>query len=289
MIVGQDGNASVPIKHDYWAHFSGDLNHIFEGQQTRLQLAVFEGRRNSRKPIKIQNPQVEVSAFIKGTGQVSLGVWGLRDDGRGGDETAGDARYSLSFVPSDIVPDGSSPELRMSASYSVPVYEQPGQPSWKEGVSLSRAHYHSTAPFEFTGRFRESVEEGSLVIYAGVQVGQPGWYKLRALLFNANGDPVAKSIIDETLDGQATEVRFLFFGRVLRQHNKSTSYVLQRVDGYLFEPGVPPPRQQVRPIVDAYRTQAYQPQRFSEAEWDSAQKRRRLDMLRQVKRKGLPY
>ncbi|MBR56968.1 MAG: hypothetical protein CMH54_02800 [Myxococcales bacterium] len=280
---------SSSVHHNIWAVFTGNLRHVFEGDAVHTQLVVARGRSGTSPHLQLQNPEIEIAMFLPDEGVVSLHKGRFLDDGRGYDREANDGIYSFSFVPSQVVPKGASGEVKMRATYAIPFHEGPSGTTWKEGMSMFRFSYYQKAPMEFTGRFRETIEEGSLVVYAGVKIQQPGWYKLRSLLFDATGAPVAQSMIDEEFDTNVDEVRFVFFGRVLRQHKVGGPYTVGRVDGYLFEPGVPPPRPQVRAIVDGYETRTYEPTAFSDAEWDSPAKQRRLDLLREVRSKGLPY
>ena len=154
------------------------------------------------------------------------------------------------------------------------------------GKAVFHFHYRDNPPLTFTGQFHEEIVDGSLVIVAGAQVHEAGWFKLRGLLFDADGEPVAYYTFDDDLALTDNVVPFQFFGKILHEHGKGGPYTLRRLDGFLFKEREAPPWDQVYPLVDAYTTQAYKASDFSDKEWESPKKERRLRMLEKLNRSG---
>ena len=134
----------------------------------------------------------------------------------------------------------------------------------------------SAEPARFTGTFRDALEDGSLAIYAGVEVTKPGWYNIDANLWDARGEPVAYTRYKGELAQGRREVRLVFFGKVLRDHGSPGPFVLDQLRGALIDPQRDPEHQWMRPLDGAYKTAAHALEAFSPERWHSEKKERLL-------------
>jgi len=169
-----------------------------------------------------------------------------------------------------------------------------------------KTHFFSSpqAPAKFTGNFRERLDKGSLIIQAELQVRLVGNYRLEANLLAADGTPVAHARSEGKLGGGTQWAEFLFFGKVLRDSRQPGPYKLTGLRGQQLNLPINPemlslPPEQVEkilasteqtepikraiiPWIGEYRTEAYQLNQFSDAEWDSEFKRERIKELERL-------
>lgn len=169
-----------------------------------------------------------------------------------------------------------------------------------------KTHFFSTpqAPAKFTGKFQERLEKGSLIIQAELQVRLAGSYRIEANLLADNGDPVAHARTDVRLGGGTQWVELLFFGKIFRDRRIPGPYKLAGLRGQQMNLPINPddltlPPEQVEkilattqqtepikrgiiPWIGEYRTEAYQLNQFSDAEYDSEFKRQRIAELERL-------
>ncbi|HEX3759189.1 MAG TPA: hypothetical protein VHW23_10800 [Kofleriaceae bacterium] len=136
-------------------------------------------------------------------------------------------------------------------------------------------------PARFTGAFRDTVEAGSLVIHAGVAVETPGHYVIDCNLFDAADQPVAWSRFKGELAAGAHEADLLYFGKVILDGHARGPFHIGQLRGARFAPGLDPDLEQMPPFSGSYTTAPYPPEAFSDAEYDSPDKQRMLDLLGQ--------
>jgi hypothetical protein len=125
-------------------------------------------------------------------------------------------------------------------------------------------------PARFTGSFREELENGSLAIYAGIEVFEAGPYMIEANLFDADRKPAVYMIgrMLEFVKG-TSEVRLEAFGRVIHERDAKAPFTVANLRGYLFYPGKDPDRKLMPDYPSEYHTHAYSPDDFSDEEfWD---------------------
>lgn len=136
-------------------------------------------------------------------------------------------------------------------------------------------------PARFTGSFGDSVEDGSLALHAGIDVAAAGHYVIDANLFDAAAQPVAWSRFKGELATGGHDVALVFFGKVLRDGNAHGPFHLGQLRGARYAPGLDPDLEQMPPFTGAYATRAYPGDAFSDAEYDSPEKQRMLELLGQ--------
>lgn len=140
----------------------------------------------------------------------------------------------------------------------------------------------AATPARFTGRLRDTVEEGHLVVYAEIEVERPGLYLIDCNLYGADDTPVAWTRFKGQLDAGATEVPLRFFGKVLRDAPVGGPYAIGELRGARATPDRVPPIAQMAPYTGRYITTDHPREAFSDAEWESPRKQARLRKLAEV-------
>ncbi|HEY0480467.1 MAG TPA: hypothetical protein VGD37_23285 [Kofleriaceae bacterium] len=141
-------------------------------------------------------------------------------------------------------------------------------------------------PARFTGSFREAIDAGSLVVHAGVAVTTPGHYVIDANLFDAADQPVAWSRFKGELAAGTQAADLVFFGKVIVDADAHGPFHLGQLRGARYAPGRDPDLEQMPPFTGSYTTRAYPSDAFSNAEYDSPDKQRMLDLLGQDRNHG---
>lgn len=136
-------------------------------------------------------------------------------------------------------------------------------------------------PARFTGAFRDAIEAGSLVIHAGVAVDTPGRYVIDCNLFDAADRPVAWSRFKGELAAGVHDADLLFFGKVILDGHARGPFHIGQLRGARFAPGLDPDLEQMPPFTGSYTTAPYPPDVFSDAEYDSPDKQRMIELLGQ--------
>ena len=163
-----------------------------------------------------------------------------------------------------------TPLEKHAGKVDVVVRYDPGNGKIAEATLDALYQPGGAAPARFTGKFREVLNNGSLDIYAGVEVSEPGSYMISANLFDANGQPAVSMLARMvSLDQSSTEVKLQAFGRVVREQESPSPFTLSNLRGYLFYAGQDPDRKLMPDYTDDYRTAKYPLDAFSDDEyWD---------------------
>ena len=135
------------------------------------------------------------------------------------------------------------------------------------------------APARFTGKFSDSADHGSLTVKAGIDVTSPGHYVVDANLFDADNNPIAWTRYKGDLDAGTHDVDLLFFGKVMVDTSAHGAFHLGQLRGARYAPELDPDLEQMPPFTGSYTTASYQPEQFSDAEWDSPDKQRMIQLL----------
>ncbi len=161
------------------------------------------------------------------------------------------------------------------------------------GTGIQRSHFDfqytptTGIPARFTGEFREAVVNGSLVIYAGMDVTTAGDYLVDCNLYDSADRPVAWTRFKESAGTGSQEAALLFFGKVLVDGGVPGPYHIGELRGARYDPTKDPDLEQIPPYGGTYTTQPYPLSAFSSAEWDSPEKQRMLQFLSQQKAAGI--
>jgi hypothetical protein len=161
------------------------------------------------------------------------------------------------------------------------------------GHGRQRAHYDfqytpaAGIPARFTGRFRDAVVDGSLVIAANLDVTAPGHYVLDCNLYDASGAPVAWTHWKGDLTAGNRDADLMFFGKVIVDAKARGPFHIGQLRGARFTPGNDPDLEQIAPYDGTYQTKPYATSDFSDTEYDSPQKQRMLQFLADQQAKGV--
>ncbi len=134
-------------------------------------------------------------------------------------------------------------------------------------------------PAEFTGRDDDFVQGGSLVVEVGVDVFEPGFYRIEANLFSVASEPVAFGTFKGELAPGRQRVPISFFGLVLHDASTPGPYEVRHLRGYLFRDAAYPDRLRMRDATHTHRTRAWDLAQFSTDEYTSEHKTRMIELL----------
>lgn len=192
-----------------------------------------------------------------------------------GDTRAGNA-YVASFQPSSRGFANYSGPLQVVALVSAgPREGGTAERGTVEAAADFDLQYTSTPPALFTGKVREVPENGSLSLYVGLKVLKPGRYVLAARLDDARGYPLAYLSFNEELATGTQQVKFVVFGKLIRDVQGISPFRLRDLDGFLLKENTDPDRALIPALVGTvHTTQRYALEQFSDAEWQSEEKDR---------------
>ena len=246
---------------------------VTENEIMTIALYCQEAESERLSTIRIRSKTLTLSAADRNRA-LPAEQFTVNDEGKHGDERAGDGIYTFQFKPGRD--DWGDVYLETG-------FEIQGRPAGE--VHTLRTHFFSspTAPAKFTGNFREGVRDGSLVISVELLVEQPGRYTSEANLFKtgATGDdpdgaaniktiaakpanysqdenesdelPIGFARADARLSRGLQWVDLLYFGKVLHDQNQPGPYVLRGLRGVQDTGPIDPDRLDASPEeVTAY-------------------------------------
>ncbi len=245
-----------------------------------------------RVPIKDIKAKTYVKLDRKLVG--SLPPVAVGDDGNNGDAKAGDLLYTFLVRPGtkDWGP------LYLEAEFTVE-----GRPHVQRVDWFSTPHVVA----RFGKGARDSLRGGHLVVTVPVQVLKEGYYKFDANLQQKEGDRefVASASFEGRLGAGSHSVEFTFWGKVIRDRNLGGPYVVRNIRGRRDNSPVTPDRlraalesgqalgevrhteplyEHIEPAAD-HETATYQASDFSDREWESPEKQRRVNYLQGLVKK----
>jgi hypothetical protein len=141
------------------------------------------------------------------------------DDGADADELAGDHVYSarLLLTAEELRAHPGPWGFRVEASVNgEQIVTMNAFVIFPEGVSL-------------TGRYRDAIEDGSLVVYVGVRSDEPTYTQVRGQLHGPSGEDLAFAWANADVPAGASEVRLVFYGKVLHDRGVDGPYRLEHV------------------------------------------------------------
>ena len=150
-----------------------------------------------------------------------------------------------------------------------------GRDPVEQGSALFDFMFTPEPPAVTTGKIREAVVDGSLVLYYGLQVKRAGRYVLQARLDDAQGKTFAYLEWNDLLAVGPQEVKLVVFGKLLLDEHPSMPLKLRDFDGFLLKEQVDPDREHIPPRTGYhYTTQVYPSSAFSAKEWQSEERTR---------------
>ncbi len=222
----------------------------------------------------------------RGPQSAKIAELSFHDDGRGGDLIGGDSTYTAVLRPAQMPAladfHGS---VRAFVEYSA------------NGVEFSQQLFFDYYPksgiaARFTGNFRDSIEDGSLVVYAELAVARSGFYSIDATLDTQDERAFCHARFKGSLDEGTQAVRLLFFGKVIRDAVSAVEASFKVME--LYGQMVPAPDRLAElakggdfapwavPLYEGYYvTNVYTVAAFSEAEWNDPERSARINDYRQ--------
>lgn len=218
------------------------------------------------------------------------------DDGNNGDAKANDNVYTILVRPTSK----DWGWVFVEANFKVDGLDQ-----------VQRCNWFST-PYtvaEFQEGISDRLGDGSLVVSVPVNIRKAGYYNFQANLQEAGGE---KKFVASASKGQRFEtgqhtVDLVFFGKIIRDKKIDGPYIVREIRGRRDNSPVPPdmlqnalqtgqtiPPQEhkeplyeyLEPLASDYTTGSYRAEDFSDREWESDQKERRIQFLNRVASEG---
>lgn len=150
----------------------------------------------------------------------------------------------------------------------------------ESGATGYQLEYTPEAPAIFTGAVEESVENGTLFLRAGIDVKRAGKYVLYARVDDAQGKTFAFLSINQQFAAGEQKVPFRLFGKLLRDEKPVGPWSLRDLEGFRLLEDQTPDRELMSTREGVVHvTKKYDPASFSDAEWDSEEKKRYVDEL----------
>ena len=146
---------------------------------------------------------LEVTGEIVGAAGDLVATFAYADNGRGIDKKAGDGVWSARVR----MPEGLEPEL--AASYMVKVRSRLLDGDVRESVG---GFLYSNPAAHLTGRYRDELRNGSLVVSAEVDVTRSGRFHLAATLYSMAGEPVGTAQAAAELEPGRRWIELSFYG-----------------------------------------------------------------------------
>lgn len=198
-----------------------------------------------------------------------LGPLNVLDDGSPPDEISGDGVPSGGFVASESRLGEYRGNLRVLLKL-----ESGGE----QGNATFQFVYTGSEPGRFTGEVNEGVEDGSLVVYFGLQLQRAGRYEVRARLYDGTDRPIALLSFNQELEAGKAKARLLAFGKLLRDEGAEGPYTIRDIEGWRLLSGTYPDREMMQPPED-YVTKGYALEEFSDAEYHDPQAEAMIEHL----------
>src|SRR5215207_447861 len=177
------------------------------------------------RPIRLyatveQGIALEVTGEIVGAAGDLVATFAYADDGKGIDRKAGDGTWSARVK----MPEGLQPEL--AASYMVKVRSRLLDGDIRE--SMGGFHYSNPAA-HLTGRYRDELRDGSLVVSAEVDVTRAGRFHLAATLYSMTGEPVGTAQAAAELEPGRRWIELSFYGLMFHDRQAAGPFRLGTV------------------------------------------------------------
>lgn len=200
------------------------------------------------------------------------------DDGRSGDEVAGDGTLSAMLQPARLGFGGYLGALRVALTLRARAAAGRGDDS-ESGEAIGETAfdlwYTPEPPAVLTGQVREAVSDGSLQLYLGIDVRVAGRYLVTARVDDARGKSFALLERSEELTTGVQEVRLTVFGKLILDAGPAMPLRLRDVDGFLRKSDTDAePDREYLPLVAGYihTTESYPLTLFSASDWRSEER-----------------
>jgi hypothetical protein len=159
-------------------------------------------------------PQV-TGEIVDASGGI-LALVAYRDDGQGADRKAGDGVYSARWTPTGI-------ETAPAASYMVRVRARLASGDLREAAG---GFLYSDPAAHLTGRYRDTLRDGNLVIAAEVEVAEAGRFHLAGTLSTLAGEPIGFAQAAANLEPGRYWLELSYYGLMFHERQAAGPYRL---------------------------------------------------------------
>lgn len=269
-----DIQSSVPLQNKKGQasgiHLLVTQNRVFlSGADTaRFTVALVDSQNRPLPAIVQRSVARGLQTDGSSTGMVNLA---FNDSGTQGDSVAGDGVYSVQWQPS------SSGFANFEGTIRTEVYLL-GTEDTGPGQTYFDLVYTPLVPATWLGQSSEQMENGSLAIQLAAQVNEAGTYIVTARAYDARGKAFALLTASSPVATGVQNIRFLLFGKLLRDYQIHFPITLRDVDGFLLREDHFPDRASMPRWAGVAHTSAnYALETFSDATWSSEQRTRYLN------------
>ena len=163
---------------------------------------------------------LEMTAEIAGSAGEIVAQVAYRDDGRAPDRRANDGIWSARLkMPVGLEPDGAAPYMVRATARLLD-----GDLRQAAGGFL-----YSNPSARLTGRYRDAVQSGNLVISAEVEVREAGRFHLSGTLYSLAGDPIGTAQAAAHLEPGRQWIKLSFYGLMFHDRQVAGPYRLGSV------------------------------------------------------------
>lgn len=134
-------------------------------------------------------------------------------------------------------------------------------------------------PAQLSGDFRDSADDGSLLVEVGVDVREPGFFRFDANLYDRNGEPVAFAMFKGDLEPGENWLPLEFFGKILRDQGATGPYSIEQIRGYRYLEGQTPDRERLVDNSVTHQTSRYDAAVFSDEVYTSEHKEQMVQLM----------
>ena len=238
-------------------HFGASRWSVPYGEAFVSWIEVLTGPDGRRLPATISEAQL----FSIESGRIGALVY--HDDGKDGDEVAGDHRYSNRLVPSQF------PKLAAKAQQvHIEAIVEAG------GITKPITRDFAYAPrkaAEILGA-TEQIKGGNLVVTLEVMIAEKGLYSFEANVMGADGTPIVYGDKSYPLEPGKRTADIVMFGRAFREKAKDGPYIVQDIRG--IRRFIETDEQNFSFVyARTLATRGYKATEFSDAEWDEPERR----------------
>jgi hypothetical protein len=233
----------------------------FEKGQPVDLYATLESRGKSVAPAELTGEIVDEAGGI-------VALVAYRDDGQGPDQKAGDRVYSARWKPEGL-------EAPQAASYMVRVRARLADGDLRQSAG---GFLYSDPSAHLTGRYRDVLREGNLVIAAEVEVAETGRFHLAGTLYSASGEPVGFAQNALSLEPGKHWIELAYYGLMFHDRQAAGPY---RLGSLALSTTTRMPNALNDLVEDAYVTHPYRVQQMRADSFerpDLVEAARRLEM-----------
>lgn len=160
---------------------------------------------------------LEVTAEIAGPAGEIVTQIAYRDDGRGVDQRANDGIWSARLrLPAGVEPEGAAPYMVRATARLLD-----GDLRQAAGGFL-----YSNPSARLTGRYRDALRNGNLVISAEVEVREAGRFHLSGTLYSLQGEAIGTAQAGVELEPGKHWIRLPFYGLMFHDRQVAGPYRL---------------------------------------------------------------